>query len=250
MSRNKWNSQCHFPITSIGIININEQNQYLMICRKNSLGYVDFIRGKYTLQDKQHLLNLINEMTITEKQQLQTLTFKELWNNLWGIQNEVHYISEENVAYKKFMQLKEGYLIQDEFYTLEELVQLSTTAWETPEWGFPKGRRNSYETEIHCALREYEEETGYDRTDLNLIKNILPYEEIFIGSNYKSYKHKYFIAKSTCSKPKRPYQESEVSDIQWFTLSEALDKIRPYNVEKKNVLLHIDSIFKEYVQIK
>ena len=41
--------QCRKPITSIGIIlyRINNKNtEYLLIRRKDSLGYVDFIRGK------------------------------------------------------------------------------------------------------------------------------------------------------------------------------------------------------------
>ena len=133
---------------------------------------------------------------------------------------------------------------------MESLLNESTTTWEYPEWGFPKGRKNAYESDIQCALREYEEETGYSRNDLNLIKNILPYEEIFTGSNYKSYKHKYFIAKSHESTPSKPFQKSEVSDLQWFTLEEALAKIRPYNIEKKRILELVDSIFKEYHQIK
>ena len=66
--------------------------------------------------------------------------------------------------------------------------------WGEPEWGFPKGRRNYHEKDISCALREFEEETGYKRTDLSIMQNIQPVEEIFTGSNYKSYKHKYFIA--------------------------------------------------------
>lgn len=241
--------QCKSPITSNGIININEKGKYLMICRKKTLGYVDFIRGKYMLLNTSYILNLINEMTIDEKQDLLNENFIDLWNKLWGIQNEMHYMSEEISSNKKFTQLKEGYLIQDVKVNLQLLIDQSTTNWTTPEWGFPKGRRNAHESDLLCALREYEEETGYDRYDLDLIKNILPYEEIFTGSNYKSYKHKYFIAKSTQSISKRPFQESEVSDLQWFTLEEALDKIRPYNVERKAILMHVHSILKIYIQI-
>jgi 8-oxo-dGTP pyrophosphatase MutT (NUDIX family) len=193
-------------------------------------------------------MNLIDEMTIDEKTHLLEKTFYELWEDLWC--NKPDGSSEESNAQEKFNMIKNGCMIGNQWVTLKICIEDSKTAWTEPEWGFPKGRKNHYETDLLCAYREYEEETGYDRSDLNLIKNILPYEEIFIGSNYKSYKHKYFIAKSIHSKPKQPYQESEVSDLQWFTLTEALDRIRPYNVEKKNVLLHIDSIFKEYVEIK
>ena len=41
--------QCKLPITSNGIIafrkNKTSELEYLMICRKDSLGYIDLIRG-------------------------------------------------------------------------------------------------------------------------------------------------------------------------------------------------------------
>ena len=38
--------------------------------------------------------------------------------------------------------------------------------------GISKGRRNSKESDYDCAVREYEEETGYYSSDLNIIKNL------------------------------------------------------------------------------
>ena len=38
-----------------------------MIRRKDSLGYVDFLRGKYPLFNKRYLLNIISEMTNERK---------------------------------------------------------------------------------------------------------------------------------------------------------------------------------------
>ena len=140
-------------------------------------------------------------------------------------------------------------MIAGERVTLADLIQSNPTTWTEPEWGFPKGRRNNYETDIMCALREYEEETGYDRSDLNLIRNIMPYEEIFIGSNYKSYKHKYFIARSKGSRPRKCFQASEVSNLQWFTFEEVLAKIRPYNVERIQMIKLVHSMLREYVTI-
>ena len=46
-------------------------------------------------------------------------------------------------------------------YTLTSLINESTTAWDVPEWGIPKGRRNYQEKDLQCGLREFEEETGY-----------------------------------------------------------------------------------------
>ena len=64
---------CKKPIISTGIINFKKDDdtiKYLMICRKDTLGYVDFLRGKYSLNDKQQLQNLFNEMTIFEKEKI------------------------------------------------------------------------------------------------------------------------------------------------------------------------------------
>ena len=41
--------------------------EYLLICRKDTLGYIDFMRGKYNLFNKSQLQNLFDEMTINEK---------------------------------------------------------------------------------------------------------------------------------------------------------------------------------------
>jgi hypothetical protein len=77
----------------------------------------------------------------------------------------------------------------------------------------------------------------------------MPYEEIFIGSNYKSYKHKYFIARSKGSRPRKHFQASEVSNLQWFTFEEVLEKIRPYNVERIQMITLVHSMLREYVTI-
>ena len=53
-------------------------------------------------------------------------------------------------------------------YDLESLIAESNTNWKTPEWGFPKGRRNYQETDIKCAFREFYEETGYDKDSLKI----------------------------------------------------------------------------------
>jgi len=239
--------QCRSPITSNGIININEENKYLMICRKKTLGYVDLLRGKYSLTSVAHLINLIEEMTLQEKNDLLTKSFYDLWHDLWGVKPDGG--PDVILANEKFTLISQGCTIAGERVTLAELIESNPTTWTEPEWGFPKGRRNNYETDIMCALREYEEETGYDRSDLNLIRNIMPYEEIFIGSNYKSYKHKYFIARSKGSSPKKCFQASEVSNLQWFTFEEVIAKIRPYNVERIQMITLVHSMLREYVTI-
>ena len=42
------------------------------------------------------------------------------------------------------------------------------------------------------------------------------------------------------------YQKTEVSAVRWFTHDEALMKIRPYNLEKKEVLTRANTLLSRY----
>tara|TARA_B100001142_G_scaffold329865_1_gene394799 strand:+ start:3628 stop:4434 length:807 start_codon:yes stop_codon:yes gene_type:complete len=245
---------CKKPITSSGIIGFKKVTQnkykYLMICRKDSLGYVDFIRGKYPLYNKRYIQNIINEMTIDEKSKLLRLSFKDLWKDLWGEYNSTQYNQEEKTSLNKFKLIKEGirFNINDDYYNLKSLIESSTTNWITPEWGFPKGRRNYLENDLSCGVREFKEETGLYEKNIKIIKNVIPYDEIFMGSNYKSYKHKYYLAciNNVNDQDMNKFQKSEVSKMKWCSLSEVLSIIRPYNLEKRDIIIKIDKILHKY----
>lgn len=222
--------------------------KYLMIRRKNSVGYMDFMRGKYPLTNIDCVKNLIDVMTLSEKENLKTMDFDFLWSDLWQNSETLgfQYKQEEKGSREKFQQLKKGVTVNGIVASIDSLVAESTTTWTEPEWGFPKGRRNYKETDIACAIREFEEETGYSRDMLNIIENVLPYDEIFTGSNYKSYKHRYFLANvktpidANCADAN--YQIDEVGEIAWKTFEDAIDAIRPYNVERKLLLEKVNTI--------
>jgi 8-oxo-dGTP pyrophosphatase MutT (NUDIX family) len=217
-----------------------------MIRRKDTLGFMDFMRGKYSIYNKEYLLNLLNEMTVTEKRDILEKDFDTLWIQLWS-NNSGQYKSEEEISRDKYNALISGIMTQTETYTLADLVKESTTSWEEAEWGFPKGRRNHNEKDVDCALREFTEETGYSLN--KIVENIQPFEEIFMGSNYRSYKHKYylmFMENMTCNK-QAPYDKSEVSKIEWKTYDECIASIRPYNLEKKRMLTNIYHCIQKYV---
>ena len=131
--------------------------------------------------------------------------------------------------------------------TITKYLTESRTSWRETEWGFPKGRRNNMEKDLDCALREFEEETGYKRNSIQIVDNILPYEEYFIGSNNKSYKHKYYIAFTyKCTHTSTTYQKSEVSKIAWVTYDNAISIMRDYNYEKKDVLSKVNNVITQY----
>ena len=74
--------QCKLPITSYGIILFRSTSnglQYLMIRRKDSFGYIDFIRGKYVQNNLEHLKSIFNEMSVVEKEAIWKNSFETLW---------------------------------------------------------------------------------------------------------------------------------------------------------------------------
>lgn len=223
-------NQCKLPITSNGIIvfrvnPIKKEREYLMIRRKDTLGYMDFMRGKFPIYQKKYIMNMLKQMTIDEKKKIQ-LRIKE------GVMKE------------KIQMLINGVVSNNERYDLASLIDESNTyeTWTEPEWGFPKGRRNSQEKDYACALREFSEETGYSISVLKNIRNIVPFDEIFIGSNYKSYRHKYYVMcmNYNDSLGVKSFQKSEVSGMEWKTFSECMTSIRSYNLEKKKILNNIN----------
>jgi 8-oxo-dGTP pyrophosphatase MutT (NUDIX family) len=243
--------QCKMPITSIGIIAFRvsetpeKKLEYLLIRRKDTLGYIDFMRGKYSVQNKEYIMNMVKQMTKKEKDRLKTEQFDVLWRDIWGSSVYIQrYKSEEGISREKFNSLKNGVLIKNSFYTLSSIIDECTEDWEEPEWGFPKGRRNSQENDYNCAIREFCEETGYSKENIHIIKNVIPYEENFTGSNYKSYKHKYFLVYMNYEDTLNinGFQKSEVSMMTWKSIDETLKLIRPYNLEKKNIIMNIDKL--------
>ena len=257
--------QCKNPITSYGIIlfriykrniqnldiNPDENNiEFLMIRRKDSFGYIDFVRGKYSPYNIEHIQHIVNEMSIVEKERILSLPFNTLWEQMWGNVSNIQYKNEEAASAKKYEIIKNGVLIDDILIKLEDIVNKSDTKWLETEWEFPKGRRNYQEKDLDCALREFEEETGISSKSISIIENLLPFEELFIGTNHKSYKHKYFLAYMNENNDNQNnlhnYQLTEVSKLDWKAIDKCLESIRPYNLEKKQLIININKVLQEY----
>jgi 8-oxo-dGTP pyrophosphatase MutT (NUDIX family) len=206
----------------------------LMIRRKNSMNYIEFIRGKYDPSDTNHLKNIFSLMTKEENLKILNSNFELLWNELWkDTAKSKIYQKEFNLSKIKFEELKEN-----NFYDL--LNNLSN--YEEAEWGFPKGRRNTNEKNLMCAIREFNEETSLGFEHLHILERLSCAEEEYIGTNGIKYKHIYYLASSDKEQDlsiNNDYQIYEIGDMSWFTIPEALEKIRPYNDKKISMIKQI-----------
>lgn len=225
--------------------NIYPKTKFLMIQRKDTMGFTDFVRGKYP-DDQDELEKVLpiflNEMTEMEKNTLMTKSFDEIWRALWVNHDSKCFKNEYEFAYRKFQKLD-----------IPNLVRKSHSRFQFQEFGFPKGRRNMKETNIACAEREFYEETGYDKTCYDFIKNYPTIHEEFVGTNGVRYRHIYYLVKikDNAPPPKIDYrnkiQTGEVQNIGWFTYDECMSIIRPYDTAKKQV---IKKVYDDLLEMK
>jgi 8-oxo-dGTP pyrophosphatase MutT (NUDIX family) len=242
---------CSEPITSIGIILYkiyDSKLKYLFIQRRDTLGYVEFMRGKYNLENLEYIKNTFKIMTPNERDRIINNDFDTLWNILWMNKHTKQYHNEYENSKIKFNKLKDGINIKNKTIKLKEITNETPIIYNEPEWGFPKGRRNPHESNIDCAIREFEEETGIKKINYNIL-NIKPINEIFLGTNNIRYKHIYYIAETTRDilpiiDLDNDIQTSEISNIKWFDYDTGFNKIRDYNIEKKKSLTEINTILK------
>ena len=216
---------CYKPIMSYGIILFNDKNEIIMIERKDSLSYIEFMRGRYYRTDNiEYIKLLINRFSLDEKERILKYSFNELWKKLWiNLDNINKRIkSEYNNSLKLFTKLKNGFNYNNKFINLEILIKESDTNYKYNEWEIPKGRRENYEKNKECAIREFNEETNLSLNDYVIINNIYPLIENYIGSNNINYCHTYYIAKIKDNDYKlfinknNNNQHYEIKDINYF----------------------------------
>lgn len=222
---------------------------FMMISRRFSIGFIEFIRGKYNVRDPNSVINLFRQMYTEE---ITFITKNSYDNILYHFSNrnnkpkeivlsaiyEGKYAHEYCEAKTKFNILQSD---NDIPYGLHFYAKYIKPSWKY-EWGFPKGRLDNRSEEIReCAKREFEEETGYTKDDYVILDKIAPINEIMTGTNKKKYKHTYYMSINHRD-PELDltgYDEFETGEIRWFTYDEAIAIIRPYHIEKKNVLTRV-----------
>lgn len=227
----------------------NKELEFLMIQRRDSLGFIELMRGRYKVTDVDYIRLHMNEITIDERRRYCEGPFEELWNSMWGLDHSHLYKNEYETSKAKWEQINKGVTVNGTLWTSQAIADSCTVAHATPEWGFPKGRRDSQESDYVCAMREMYEETGVKESSVIPIQNLEPLIESFFGSNHVHYCHKYFLVWVPADVKiefdiANEHMRKEIGDLKWVTLEEGLTYIRQRNVEKKEVLLRAASIFR------
>jgi 8-oxo-dGTP pyrophosphatase MutT (NUDIX family) len=252
----KYN-RCNMPATSYGIIAVTNELQYVMIKRKQSIAFVEFVRGKYSL-DLLYLHQLLTLMTKDEVRLLNTQSIKELWNTV-GLTIGAHPKSDYNKSlnqyntYRFSRLLSKGTAAAVGRFTVKEVIadyceNLLDNSADEPEWEFPKGRRERSENDLTCALREFSEETNISPDNIMLL-NAAPYYIEYRSFNKKIYRQIYYLAQikpgtTIVADPMTNNQRKEIGVIQVVPSADVVRKIRPYSTRKIELFLAVDAFLK------
>lgn len=211
----------------------NKKRRFILVERKDTIEYLSLIQGNYPDREPAKSLKIneyVLKLTCKERQNLVFASWHELWKTAG---------SERRDSQKA----KVKFFLND----WKHIESLSVCRYGEADYIMPKGRLQCGETQLECAIREFSEETGYKKNclDFSETKNFVKTEN-FIGSDGKSYRNVFFLAKikenSLIDKSLEtvPQQKKEVQNVGWFTLNESLTLLR--DQQKKDILLQANSV--------
>lgn len=230
----------------------NFQSEILMIKKRYTYHYFSFIFGHYKKYNNKHLQYLFNNMTFGEKIDILSMKFSNMWYRLWicdpeknfdinslfNKSNDEKYCQNLKYYFRKKSKF-ETIFLRDGGKRLRRLINNSMSA-VTP-WEIPKGGIDINESEIECAKREFEEETGINYNNYTILWNINPItvshkddDTIYISIYYIAY-----LNNDVNWLPRirfdTSHQLTEIEQVRWISLNEI--QFLNLNDESKNRLI-------------
>jgi 8-oxo-dGTP pyrophosphatase MutT (NUDIX family) len=240
--------KCIYPILSFGLIGYyydttTQDISFIMIQSKNTFHFLDFIRGKYDLLDLESISKLFINMTFSEIEMIKSKNFDLIWKETYHDIYTLNDIQEnqKKISKTKFEFLAEGVVIGNFFYNLDYFLDLNKDSKIEISWSFPKGRRNYKESDLMCAIREFEEETSLKRKFFEIKEPKKIYCETYVGDNNIEYQHRYFLAEFHQKieleiNNMNSHQIIEIGMLNWLNKDEAIRNINPFYKQRIEIV--------------
>lgn len=223
---------------NFNILEPTKNYKIILVQRSYSIGYVEFLRAKYEVYDVKYITHLIQIMTVRERMLIKELMNFDKLNEMLGIsqKSSQYHKAKYSEAAEKFKNIADSGL-------LKNILDNCSSSSNSTEWGIPKGKpQYQHESYLHCAIREFCEESNLTTDDIQIFMNIDPLVEKYTSFNGVTYQHIYYFAKFIGDPIKPLLNESntnlssEIRDIAWISQDEIDNYIRDYHVDKKRVL--------------
>ena len=211
--------------TSIGVLLCRtnpktRRTEALLIHKRFTYAFADFVHGHYSRNSDREAVILLDNMTIEELVLIWSLRFDWMWFMVW-----IDAIKEELYT-KKWSKFESTWLRRDGGRRLRNLITRAKkvgTIW----WEFPKGKKQTNrESNIDCAIRELEEETGIKKKEYRLIPGVVRRHSYIQGGIRYAQVYYLGMAKENLSNCenfsvsfRKISQIAEVSEIRWMNSS-------------------------------
>lgn len=266
---------------------INGRLHVLMIKKKYTYSFFEFVFGKYPRADRNKLESLFNTMTYQEKSDILEMDFDKLWCKIvLNIPEDPNSINKSKIKIKRPTGKKRFDLVFQEGITdsiddknqkekewttyitkrqrfrdfiddggrrLKELINHSKSS--DPIWEVPKGRPDGDEKPIDTANREFTEETAGCIDNYRVIYEIAPIKVNYMNSNC-FYKNEYFVALADINWiPQVQFNcyeyNREVEELRWVSSEEIkyLNRGQHTYARMINLLNMIEKVMKPHHKI-
>lgn len=262
--------RCSYGIACCRLI--SDGPQVLMVKKRYTYSYFDFIMGRYKgINDIVRLQYLFNNMTFHEKLDILNCDFEKMWYRIWLGSPEKE--KKENGYFKNLTSYKFNNSKTlntpnlDRIYKskkkrfesnfgnqygkdrLRDMINHSTSSEKV--WEIPKGGKKGIEKPMDTAIREFNEETNLMTKNYYIYFDIKPKVESYIDGG-TLWKNIYYIAEinEVYKEPKLDFfshQVNEIEAIKWvgFRDIEFLDLNNKTKKRVKKFLKHLFYIYKK-----
>lgn len=219
-----------YGIACVRVNALTKFPEILMVCKRCTYMFQLFVTGKWN--DENRCIYMFNLMTIDEKLDILSLNFNQMWYRLWlATSNTFDFRGNpcmdtpleefRNTSFYNAKRKFESTFLADKGERLRKLI--GQTKSISRIWEIPKGKKDKYtEESISCAIREFEEETGIDKSQYNIHMDEL-HHYTFIDDGVR-YKYHYYLA--TCSPTLNPIackpmdmRIGEICKVKWMDIN-------------------------------
>ncbi len=241
----------------------NNRVEILMIRKRYSYHFFNFVFGRYKTEDTKQLKYMISNMSFGEKIDIFGMNFENMWYRIWlnnpikkydiiDLYKDSRKKLSDSDRNKLFFQKKtkfEKNFMYDGGKRIKKLICESMDAELT--WEIPGGGKNLDESNIDCAIREFREETGISENDFKILYNVKPIISSIVDGSIL-YQQCYYIAvenEGVRFEPKINFnkfiQISEIEQLKWVSVLE-VDFLQLYKNEKYRLLNLMKNIVKKF----
>lgn len=174
------------PKISYGVILVYDGNpdyiSYLCLQRRTTVEFSEIVKCG---PRKNRLFEYLSNLTEKERNLLVEFSHKRLWDDV--LLEERHLW---NATFEHVTKIFDAYV-----EVLPELISLTETIQESPQWCFPKGRPTpGARTQLATAVKELEEEAGIKLNDIVLCSTDVV-TDLYRGTDNQLYQTDFFVIK-------------------------------------------------------